>query len=136
MIKEGSTVKVHYTGRTEGKDFDSSEGKDPLQFTVGSKQVIEGFEAAVMGLKVGDKTTTTIAPDQAYGQIREDMIMEVPKANMPGEVQEGQMLQAQNGEQQINVFVNEIKEDTVVIDANHPLAGKELEFDIEVVEVS
>lgn len=136
MIKEGSTVKVHYTGRTEGKNFDTSEGKDPLQFTVGTRQVIEGFETAVMGLKVGDKTTTQIEPDQAYGAIREEMIMEVPKGNVPEGVEEGAMLKAANEQgQEINVFVNEVKEETVIVDANHPLAGKVLEFDIEVVDI-
>ena len=136
MIKEGSTVKVHYTGRTEGKDFDTSVGKEPLQFVVGNKQVIEGFESAIMGLSVGDKTTTQIEPDKAYGDVRQEMIMEVPKENVPDGVTEGAMLKAANEQgQEINVFVNKVNEETVIVDANHPLAGKVLDFDIEVVSV-
>jgi len=136
MIEQGTKVKVHYTGRTSGKKFDTSEGKDPLEFTVGNKEVIEGFEDAIIGLGIGDKVTTNIAPEKAYGMSRDELIMEVPKDNVPEGIKVGDMLQATNADgKQINVFVNEINETTAVVDANHPLSGKELEFDIEIVEI-
>ena len=137
MIEKGNVVAVHYTGKlTDGNMFDSSEGKDPLKFQVGSGQIIPGFENAIIGKNVGDKVTVNIPADQAYGQIREDLLVKVGKEQLPGEVQIGQSLSAQadNG-QEVNVIVKEINEDHVVIDGNHPLAGKELVFDIEVVEV-
>lgn len=137
MIENGKVVAVHYTGRlTDGQTFDSSEGRDPLTFQVGSGQIIPGFENAILGKNVGDKVTININPEQAYGQVREDLIVKVNKEQMPGEVEVGQTLQAQadNG-QAVNVVVTEVNEDHVVVDGNHPLAGKELVFDIEVVEV-
>jgi FKBP-type peptidyl-prolyl cis-trans isomerase 2 len=101
-----------------------------------SGQIIPGFEQAIMGKNIGEKVTVNIPADDAYGQIREDLIVSVPKTQMPGEVQVGQPLQAQgdNG-QTINVIVKEVNEENVMIDGNHPLAGKELVFDIEVVEI-
>ena len=137
MITQGSTVEVHYTGRfIDGEVFDSSEGKDPLQFQIGSGQIIPGFETAIMGKNIGEKVSVTIAPDQAYGQLREDLVIEVPLDKMPGAVEVGQLLQADGGDGQIvQVIVKEIKEEVIVIDGNHPLAGQELVFDIEVVSI-
>ena len=138
MIQDGSTVNVHYTGRlTDGEVFDSSEGKAPLTFTVGSGQIIPGFESALIGKNVGDKVTVNIQPEEAYGLIREDLLVKVPNEQLPGPVEVGQTLQAQ-GDQgaPINVMVKEVNEYHVVIDGNHPFAGKELIFDIEVVEVA
>lgn len=137
MITQGSTVEVHYTGRfIDGEVFDSSEGKDPLQFQIGSGQIIPGFETAIIGKNIGEKVSVTITPDQAYGQLREDLIVEVPVDKMPGEVHIGQLLQADGGDGQVvQVIVKEIKEEVVVIDGNHPLAGQELQFDIEVVSI-
>jgi peptidylprolyl isomerase len=137
MIEKGNLVTVHYTGKlSNGGTFDSSQGRDPLKFQIGSGQIIPGFENAIMGKNVGDKVTVNIPPDQAYGEVREDLLTKVGKDQLPGEVQVGQSLsaQAQNG-QEINVTVKEINEDHVIVDANHPLAGKELLFDIEVVDV-
>lgn len=137
MVETGKVVAVHYTGKlTDGEMFDTSEGREPLKFQVGSGQIIPGFEKAIMGKNIGEKVTVNIPADEAYGQIREDLIVSVPKTQMPGEVQVGQPLQAQgdNG-QTINVVVKEINEENVLIDGNHPLAGKELVFDIEVVEI-
>jgi peptidylprolyl isomerase len=137
MIENGKVVAVHYTGKlTDGVTFDSSEGRDPLKFQVGSGQIIPGFENAILGKNVGDRVTINISPDEAYGQVREDLIVKVSMNQMPGEVQVGQSLQAQadNG-QSVNVIIKEVNEDHVIIDGNHPLAGKELVFDIEVVEV-
>ena len=137
MITQGSTVEVHYTGRfIDGEVFDSSEGKDPLQFKIGSGQIIPGFETAIMGKNIGEKVSVTIAPDQAYGQLREDLVIEVPLDKMPGAVEVGQLLQADGGDGQVvQVIVKEIKEEVIVIDGNHPLAGQELLFDIEVVSI-
>lgn len=137
MITQGSTVEVHYTGRfIDGEVFDSSEGKDPLQFQIGSGQIIPGFETAIMGKNIGEKVSVTIEPDQAYGQLREDLVIEVPLDKMPGEVEVGQLLQADGGDGQVvQVIVKEIKEEVIVIDGNHPLAGQNLVFDIEVVSI-
>lgn len=137
MVENGKVIEVHYTGKlTNGELFDTSEGRDPLKFQVGSGQIIRGFEQALMGKNIGDKVTVNIEADDAYGQIREDLIVSVPKTQMPGEVEIGQPLQAsgENG-QVINVIVKEVNEDHVTIDGNHPLAGKELVFDIEVVGI-
>jgi len=137
MIQKGNTVKVHYTGKLEdNKVFDSSAGRQQIEFQVGNQQVIEGFESAVLGLNKGDKTTITIDPDKAYGDIRPELIMAVPKNQVPQDVKVGVQLQGvgHDGEP-FNVTVREINESTVTLDANHPLAGKKLIFDIEVVDV-
>jgi FKBP-type peptidyl-prolyl cis-trans isomerase 2 len=137
MITKGNTVEVHYTGRfVDGEVFDSSEGKDPLQFEVGSGQIIPGFENAILGKQIGEKVTVTVSPEQAYGPMREDLVVEVPSDKMPGPVEVGQLLQADGGEGQVvQVIVREVKEDVVVIDGNHPLAGQDLVFEIEVVSI-
>ena len=138
MITRGNTVEVHYTGRfVDGEVFDSSEGKDPLQFEVGSGNIIPGFENAIIGKQIGEKVTVTISPEQAYGPVREDHVVEVPADKMPGPVEVGQLLQADGGDegQIVQVIVREVKEDVVVIDGNHPLAGRDLVFEIEVVSI-
>ena len=137
MIIKGSTVDVHYTGKlTTGEVFDSSEGREPLKFQIGSGQIIPGFEEAVLGKQPGDKVTINIQPENAYGLVREDLFVKVPLDKMPGDVQIGQSLQAVgNDNRPVQVVVKEVNEDHVVIDGNHPLAGKELVFDIEVVDV-
>jgi len=137
MIEKGNTVEVHYTGKfIDGEVFDSSEGKDPLQFEVGSGQIIPGFETAILGKQIGDKVTVSVSPEQAYGPVREDLIVEVPADKMPGEVEVGQLLQADGGDGQVvQVIVKEVKEEAVVIDGNHPLAGRDLVFEIEVVSI-
>ena len=137
MIENGKVVSVHYVGKfTDGEVFDSSEGREPLQFEVGTGKLIPGFENAIIGKVVGDKVTANIAPEEGYGLVREDLIVSVPLDKMPGDVEVGQALEAQgeNG-QSAQVFVKEVNEDTVVIDGNHPLAGKDLVFEIEVVEI-
>lgn len=139
QAKEGDTVKVHYTGKLkDGSVFDSSESREPLEFTLGSGNMIPGFEQAVLGMDAGDKKTTEIPVTQAYGEKREDMIISVPRENVPGDIdpEVGQQLAIQQeGGQQVPVTVTEVTEEKVVLDANHPLAGKDLVFDIEVVEV-
>jgi len=137
MVETGKVVAVHYTGKlTNGEMFDTSEGRDPLKFQVGSGQIIQGFEQAIIGKGIGEKVTVNIVADEAYGQIREDLVVSVPLSQMPGDVQVGQPLQAtgENG-QAINVIVKEVTEEHVMIDGNHPLAGHDLVFDIEIVEI-
>jgi len=137
MIKEGSKVKVHYTGKlTDNNVFDSSVEREPLEFVVGEGMLIPGFEQGVMGMQVGETKTIELSPEQAYGQIREELINEVPTQNLPEGVQEGQMLQANTEAGPITVVVSKINEETAIVDANHPLAGKTLIFDLEVVEVA
>lgn len=139
QAKQGDTVKVHYSGTlSDGTVFDSSEGRDPLQFTLGAGQIIPGFERAVEGLAPGEKTTTVIPPEHAYGEHQPEAVLEVPLARLPPDLnpEVGQQLQMQgeNG-QPIPVRVTGLSDDTVTIDANHPLAGKELTFQIELVTV-
>ena len=139
QAKQGDTVKVHYTGKlNDGSVFDSSANREPLQFTLGAGNMIPGFEKAVEGMGVGDKKTAEIPSDQAYGDKREDMIISVPRENVPGDIspEVGQQLAVQQqGGQQVPVTVKEVTEEKVVLDANHPLAGKDLVFEIEVVEI-
>jgi len=138
--KNGDHVKVHYTGKLKnGEKFDSSEGREPLSFVVGAGQMIKGFDLAIPGMKVGERKTVTIAPADAYGEVSEDAIIEFPKKNIPDtiEVQKGMKLQLHGSDNRpVTVVVKEIKENSVVLDANHHLAGKELIFDIELVEVN
>jgi FKBP-type peptidyl-prolyl cis-trans isomerase 2 len=136
-----STVKVHYTGRlAEGVTFDSSEGRDPLEFQLGTGMVIPGFNDGIVGMKVGEKKTVNIPVDQAYGPVFEENIIVIPRNEIPAdmEIQIGSILNMHSdGEaQQIQVAVADITEDTVTLDANHPLAGKDLIFDIELISVS
>lgn len=138
--KKGDKVKVHYTGKLKnGEEFDSSKGKSPLEFTVGAGQMIKGFDNAIPGMEVGNKKTINIAPEDGYGAVNQDAIIDFPKKNIPDsiDIKEGMKLQLQgaNG-QPIPVTVKEIKEESVVLDANHQLAGKELVFDIELVEIA
>ena len=136
MIKEGSKVKVHYTGKFDDNNvFDTSKDKEPLEFTVGEGQLIPGFEQGVVGLNAGDKKTVKLDVDQAYGPVREELINEIPMEKLPEGVKQGQMLEAQTEQGTMNVMVTEVKEKTATVDANHPLAGKKLIFDLEVVEI-
>ena len=140
QVKQGDTVKVHYHGRlTDGTTFDSSSGREPLEFQVGSGQVIKGFDDGVSGMEIGQKKTIHIPVDDAYGQKEENMIVEFPRSNFPPELspEVGMSLNMTNGSGQvIPVTIVEIKEDSVTLDANHPLAGQDLIFDIELVEIA
>jgi FKBP-type peptidyl-prolyl cis-trans isomerase 2 len=136
-VTENSNVKVHYTGRLEDNTvFDSSEGRDPLSVELGKGLLISGFEKGLQGLKVGEKKTITIPSAEAYGPIREEMTQEVEKQYVPEGAEVGQQLTAQGPQGPMTVTVVDIKENTVVLDANHPLAGKDLIFDLEVIEVA
>jgi len=140
VAKNGDAVKVHYTGKlTSGEQFDSSAGREPLGFTVGAGQMIKGFDAAIPGMSVGDKKTINIAAADAYGERSDEAMIEFDRANVPAdmklEVGLPLTLQNQYG-QPVPVIITEIKEDVIVLDANHFLAGKELVFDIELVEIN
>lgn len=139
QAQQGDKVKVHYNGKLRsGETFDSSDGREPLEFTVGGGQVIKGFDEGVKGMKTGDKKTVEIGVDDAYGQKSQDMIIEFPKSQFPEDMspEAGQQLMMSNGSgQSFPVTVTEIKEESVILDANHPLAGQELIFDIEMVEI-
>lgn len=136
---KGSTVKVHYTGRlTSGEQFDSSAGREPLEFEVGAGMMIKGFDDAVVGMVAGDKKTITIPPHEGYGEANEDMIIDFPRDKFPAEMvpEAGMQLNMSNGDgQNFPVTIVGVKEDVVTLDANHFLAGKDLIFDIEVMEV-
>ena len=140
QVKNGDKVKVHYHGKlTDGTTFDSSEGLEPLEFQVGKGDVIPGFDEGVTGMAVGDKKTVTIPAQEAYGPVQEEMIMEFPIDRFPPEMKPEVGMQLnlsdQNGEQ-FPVIVADVKEEVVILDANHPLAGKDLVFDLELVEIS
>lgn len=139
QAKSGDTVKIHYTGTLDdGTQFDSSAGRDPLEFTVGSGQVIPGFDKAVEGMSVGDEKTVNISCDDAYGPHNAQMVQEVPNSALPQglkpEVGMGLQAQSQDG-QPINLLVTAVGADSITVDANHPLAGKDLNFDIELVAI-
>lgn len=136
---DGQTVCIHYTGKLpDGTVFDSSEGRDPLEFTLGEKQVIPGFEKAVRQLEVGESTETTIPPEQAYGERRDDMIVTLDKGQFPPEQnpEVGMQVYLQAGENPIPAVVTAVQPDSVTLDANHRLAGRTLIFDIELVDVN
>jgi peptidylprolyl isomerase len=136
MIKSGNTVTVHYTGKYENGDvFDTSIQKDPISFEVGAGQVIPGFENAVIGMSKGDTKTVNITPEDGYGQVNKEMIVEVALDQVPEGVKVGAELQGQNAQgQPVPVIVKSVNEDTVTLDANHKLAGENIVFDIEVVD--
>ena len=139
QAKKGDKVKVHYHGKLmSGETFDSSAGREPLEFEVGSGSVIQGFDEGVTGMEVGEKKTINIPVEEAYGSRSDDMMIEFPKDRFPQdvEIEQGMQLMMSNGSgQNIPVIVSEIKEGSVILDANHPLAGEELIFDIELVEI-
>jgi peptidylprolyl isomerase len=131
-------VSVHYKGTlADGSVFDSSEGRDPLEFVVGSGQVIPGFDEAVAEMSVGDTKIVEIPCAQAYGEVNEDMKMAVPKEQIPEQIKPevGMMLQVGTPQGPMPVRVSEVNEDGIVLDANHPLAGEDLTFEIRLVEV-
>lgn len=139
QVKKGDKIKVHYHGKlTNGETFDSSAGREPLEFEVGSGMVIPGFDNGVTGMTVGEKKTVNIPYDEAYGPKNPAMIIEMPKDRFPKdmEIELGMSLgmSDQDG-QQFQVTIAEIKEEVVMLDANHPLAGQDLIFDLELVEI-
>ena len=139
QVKSGDVVRVHYTGTLEdGSQFDSSVGRAPLEFTVGAGQMIAGFDAGVVGMVVGEKKTILIDPDHGYGQKDPTAIIEFPSSNIPEgmTVEVGMKLNLQNQYgQPVPVVVMEVKEEVIIMDANHFLAGKDLTFEVEIVEI-
>jgi FKBP-type peptidyl-prolyl cis-trans isomerase 2 len=140
VAKKGNSVKVHYTGKLEdGTVFDSSANRDPLQFTLGDGNMIKGFDAAVHGMNVGDEKSVTIPCTEAYGEKREDMMLDIPLEQVPEHIKPeiGMELSLQNqAGQPVPVKVTKIDEEKITLDANHPLAGKDLIFEITLVEVN
>ena len=138
-VETTSKVKVHYTGRLEdGTIFDTSiaEGREPLEVELGLGQLIKGFESGLIDMVEGDKKTIELSVEDSYGEPNPDFINEVPKANVPEGIQVGESLQGNGPQGPVNVQVIAVNEETVTLDANHPLAGKKLIFDLEVVEIS
>ncbi len=137
-IKNDDQVAVHYTGTlADGTVFDSSKDREPLEFTMGKQMLIPGFENALMGKTVGDTITVTIPPEEAYGEMDEALIFEVPRAELPEHIQPelGMMLSLSNEEGDMNVEICKVTDDSVALNANHPLAGQALTFEIEVISV-
>lgn len=138
QAQTGDTVRIHYTGKlADGSVFDSSNGRQPLEFTLGESQVIPGFEEAVSGMEPGQETTVTIPTDRAYGAHKAELVFDVPREQFPEDLEPkiGQQLQMSNGDQTAVVTVAELNNGTVKLDANHPLAGKDLTFKIALVEI-
>ena len=137
--KNGDTVKIHYTGKLkDGTVFDSSIGHDPLEFQIGQNQIFPKLEEAVIGMEPSDTKTVIISSEDAYGPYREEMVVDVPKNSFPADITpevglELELVQSNN--QPIIVTILKVADDTVTLDANHPLAGKDLTFDVELVEI-
>lgn len=138
--KKGDKVKVHYTGKLkDGSVFDSSENREPLEFELGAGMMIAGFDQAVHGMKIGDKKVADIPSNEAYGPRNDEMIVSVPKEQLPPDLKPavGQQLSMQQPSgQAVPVVVTKVEDENIELDANHPLAGKDLVFDIELVEIS
>jgi peptidylprolyl isomerase len=136
----GDTVKVHYTGRLEdGTEFDSSHDGSPLEFTIGSGQIVPGFEEAVVGMQPGESKSASIPPEKAYGPYRDELTVEVKRSDLPSDLdpEVGQRLQLENRDGKLLVvLVTDVNESCIRLDANHPLAGKDLVFEISLVEVA
>lgn len=138
QAKQGDTVKVHYTGRLKnGEVFDNSEDDKPFEFTIGTESVIPGFEKGIIGMEVGDTKTITVPPEEAYGSRHEELVLDFKKSDFPVTPVVGQQLQIRpTGGDPIRVTIAHMDEDTVTLDANHPLAGNTLLFDVELVEIA
>lgn len=137
-VAEGNSVKVNYTLKVDGEVVDTSSANEPFEFKAGSHQLIPGFEKAVMGMKVGEKKSFSVNPEEGYGSVNPEALRDVPISQLPPDIvpAAGMILYAQgaNG-QRLAVKVVEVKKDVVVMDFNHPLAGKTLNFDVEVIEI-
>ncbi len=136
QVNQGDVVRVHYTGRLEdGTEFDNSRNRDPLEFVAGAGTVIQGVSQGVIGMSEGESKTVTVPPEEAYGERNPALEQEVARTDLPESVHEGAQLRAVQGDREIPVWVRKLDDDSAVIDANHPLAGKTLVFDLELVEV-
>jgi FKBP-type peptidyl-prolyl cis-trans isomerase 2 len=139
QAKSGDTVKIHYKGKfDDGSVFDSSEGRDPLEFEIGSGNIITGVEEAVVGMQPEETKEAAIPPEKGYGEYRDDMVLEVEKTQFPEHIdpEPGQQLELQQPDgQKVTVTVTNVAEEKVTLDANHPLAGKDLNFEITLQEI-
>ncbi|HEX7980369.1 MAG TPA: peptidylprolyl isomerase [Gemmatimonadaceae bacterium] len=138
QAKRGDTVRVHYTGTLDnGEQFDSSRGMDPLTFTLGEGAVIQGFDDAVDGMAIGESKRVTIPAAEAYGVRRDELTLRIPRSELPAdlELEVGSQLRMEQGSESVIVTVRDLDEGTVMLDANHPLAGQALTFDLELVEI-
>ena len=139
MIEAGKTVKVHYKGTLEdGSVFDSSEGRDPIEFEMGSGALIPGFENTVAKMEVDETRTVTIPSAEAYGDMNDEMVGEIPRSNLPDDIEPevGMVLSMQSSDGEMPVRVVAVDEENLTLDANHPLAGKNLTFELTLVEIS
>ena len=139
QAKNGDTVKVRFTGRLEnGEVFSRSEGENPIEVTLGNRELLPGFESGIVGMEVGETKTIAVPPQQAYGPKEEDLMVEIDKSNLPEHVTpvigKGLRIQRSDGDD-IHVIISDMTENTVTLDANHPLAGATLFFDLELVEI-
>ena len=137
-MNQGTKVKVHYTGTlNDGKVFDSSEGREPLEFTIGENQVIPGFEDGVKSMKLNQEKTIKIKPNEAYGEVNQQLIISVPRKKFPKEIEaNGRLILKGPQGQSIPAIIKEVKDNIVIIDLNHPLAGKEITFNVKVVGIN
>ena len=139
QAKAGDAVKIHYTGTLDdGTQFDSSTGREPLAFELGSGQVIPGFDKAVDGMSIGDSKSVNIPAEDAYGPHHKEMVQEVPRDALPSDLapEAGMSLQAEGPDgQRFNLVITDVRDDSITVDGNHPLAGKALNFDIELVSI-
>ena len=138
QVKTGDTVRIHYTGTTGGETFDSSRGREPLEFQVGSGQIIPGLDKAIAGMEVGETKTVEIPCAEAYGAVDPEARQQVPRAQIPADIptEPGTQLQMQTPQGQVvPVTVVEADDTQVTLDANHPLAGRDLTFEVELVEI-
>ena len=139
QVKENDTVKVHYTGKLEnGQVFDSSLQREPLEFTLGQGMLIPGFEKGVMEMEVNEKKTITIPKEEAYGEVNKELFQKVGKEQLPKEItpEVGMTLATRNPDgSERPLTVTEVESDQIVVDANHPLAGKDLTFELELLEI-
>lgn len=139
QAKNGDKVRIHYTGKLDdGTQFDTSEGRDPLEFQLGDGGIIPGFEKAVDGMEVGESKSVTIAPEDAYGPRHEQLVQDVPKSALPDDIEPavGMQLQSQTPDgQPMHLVVTAVSDEAITVDGNHPLAGKNLNFDIKLVDI-
>jgi len=139
-LKNGDSVKVHYTGTLEdGRVFDTSKGRDPLEFKAGDGQIITGFENAILGMKVGETRDFEVSPDEAYGHRQEEMVLEVPVGEFPDHIAPKIGMRLQLKQQQgspLEVVITDISNEAVTLDGNHPLAGQTLHFQVELLEIA
>ncbi len=140
QAKNGDTVKVHYTGKLEnGTVFDTSKDRQPLEFTIGSGGIIPGFEKGIIGMEIGDTKTITVPPEAAYGPRRKDLVVDMKKTDLPEDITPAigkRLRMRQKDGNPIKITITDMDEDTVTLDANHPLAGNRLVFEVELVEIA